>query len=66
LVLEQIPAFIQERGLLTRSNKLAATIEEVKEKLKDSAPEKIQTKIQTLREKEVQHLIFDKYIRMVK
>ena len=66
LVLEQIPAFLKERGLLTRSKKLAAAIEEAKEKLKDSPPEKIQAKIQTLREKEVQYLIFDKYIKMVK
>ena len=66
LVLEQIPAFVKERGVLTRSKKLAAAIEEAKEKLKDSPPEKIQAKIQTLREKEVQYLIFDKYIKMVK
>ena len=64
LVLENIPAFIKERGALTRSKKLNIAIEEAKEKLKDK-PDKIEAKIQQLREKEVQYLIFDKYIKMV-
>ena len=64
LVLENIPAFIKERGALTRSKKLNVAIEEAKEKLKDK-PDKIEAKIQQLREKEVQYLIFDKYIKMV-
>ena len=65
LVLENIPAFVKERGALTRSKKLNTAIEEAKLKLKDK-PDKIEGKIQQLREKEVQHLIFEKYIKMVK
>jgi len=66
LVLEHIPAFTKDRGCLTRSVKLLANIEIARAKLKDLPPEKLEAKIQTLREKEVQYLIFDKYIKLVK
>ena len=65
LVLEHIPAFTKERGALTRSVKMAAAIAEAEKKLKDT-PDKLEAKIERIREKEVQYLIFDKYIKMVK
>ena len=65
LVLESIPEFTKNKGVLTRSIKLEKLIEEATEKLKDS-PDKLENKIQQLREKEVQSLIFDKYIKLVK
>lgn len=57
LVLEQIPGYNKDR--------LQKNIDKYTEKLSDK-PDKLETKIEQLKEKEAQAIIFDKYIKMVK
>ena len=57
LVLEQIPGYNKTR--------LQKNIDKYTEKLADK-PDKLEAKIEQLKEKEAQAIIFDKYIKMVK
>ena len=57
LVLEQIPGYNKAR--------LQKNIDKYTEKLADK-PDKLEAKIEQLKEKEAQAIIFDKYIKMVK
>ena len=57
LVLEQIPGY--------NKNRLQKNIDKYTEKLADK-PDKLEVKIEKLKEKEAQTIIFDKYIKMVK
>ena len=57
LVLEQIPGYNKAR--------LQKNIDKYTEKLSDK-PDKLEAKIEQLKEKEAQAIIFDKYIKMVK
>ena len=57
LVLEQIPGYNKAR--------LQKNIDKYTEKLADK-PDKLEVKIEQLKEKEAQAIIFDKYIKMVK
>jgi DNA polymerase elongation subunit (family B) len=57
LVLEQIPGYNKVR--------LQKNIDKYTEKLADK-PDKLEAKIEQLKEKEAQAIIFDKYIKMVK